>query len=70
MNLDRTTTYCHRAQRMMWWRVLFDVFVDVDDGGGWATGGWSTDCIDSRGRVAGGMMYGNLVCPPAGRRKR
>ena len=54
----------------MWWRVLFDVFVDVDDGGGWATGGWSTDCIDSRGRVAGGMMYGNLVCPPAGRRKR
>ena len=23
----------------MMWRVLFDVFVDVDDGGGWATGG-------------------------------
>ena len=41
------------------------MFVDVDDGGGWATGGRITDCIDSRGRVAGGMMYVNLVCPPS-----
>jgi len=36
--------------------VLFDVFVDVDDGRGWARCGRITDCIrQSRGRVAGGM---------------
>lgn len=36
--------------------VIRCVFVDVDDGRGWARCGWrwSTDCIDSRGRVAGG----------------
>ena len=45
--------------------VIRCVFVDVDDGRGWARCGWSTDCIDSRGRVAGGTMYVNLVCPPA-----
>ena len=32
-----------------------DVFVDVDDGGGWATGGRITIVSDNRGRV-GGMM--------------
>ena len=29
----------------MMWRVLFDVFVDVDDGRGWATGGRITQIV-------------------------
>ena len=50
--------------------VIRCVFVDVDDGRGWARCGWSTDCIDSRGRVAGGTcMSISFVRRPSNTKK-